>query len=65
MATLQIKACPKSNKKLNTCGLKFSTKSMKYITDCPPSVMNEIQQTDNVNKQMHNEDNIIFTKANY
>ena len=38
---------------------------MKYITDCPPSVVNEIQQTDNVNKQMHNEDNIIITKANY
>ena len=36
---------------------------MKYITDYPPSVVNEIQQTDNVNKQMHNEDNIIVTKA--
>ena len=38
---------------------------MKYISDCPPSVMNEIQQTDDVNKQMHYEDNIIIIKANY
>ena len=38
---------------------------MKYIADCQPSVMNEIQKTDNFTKQMHNEDNIIITNANY